>query len=127
MKENTMTALMAHSRDKKDFHREQVVARLFDACYEGDPDRIRSFFCTDSIYEAPETAPLTGGDALGALFGDGGVIERELLALAASSDGVHTRQRVRRFVDGRWLEREVTAVLAVDGCKIRRWRDCDGH
>lgn len=122
-----MTALMAHCRDKKDFHREQVVTRLFDACYERDADRIRSFFCADSIYEAPEGEPLTGGDALGALFGEGGLIERELLALAAASDGVHTRQRVRRLVNGRWLEREVEAVLAVDGCKIRRWRDCDGR
>lgn len=120
-----MTALMAHSRDKKDFRREQVVARLFDAYYERDPDRLRSFFCEDSIYESLQGGPLTGGAAVGALFGEGGIVERELLALAATSEGVHTRQRVRQLVDGRWQEREVTAVLAVDGCKIRRWRDCD--
>lgn len=122
-----MPALMGNSRDKSGFRREQVVARLFDAWLDDDVDRVRSFFCEDSVYEPFEGEPITGVEALWAMLGSRSAeqIERELLAIASEGEGqVVARQRVRRLINGRWDERELKVLLAVDGCKIRSWRDC---
>lgn len=123
-----MTAVMQQtSGDKNDTRRQQVVVRLFDAWLDRDCERVQSFFREDSVFEPAEGERRTGAEAIWAALGSDDAVERELLDISADDSGcILARHRERRLVDGRWNERRVLGVLAVEGCKIRSWRDSPG-
>ena len=116
---------MASHNDKN----QQVVVRLFDAILDNDRDRILSFFSDDSVFHPLSSDPVVGHAAIWAALTTAGAaeaMERKLDCVVGHDDGrVQTERTERYLVGGSWLERKVTGVLAVKGCKITRWQDVE--